>query len=337
MAGRSEPPLDEIQWRSSELAQSMGGIHTNTVLPYFSQSPFFDVTSNNATLTTQATYNQSMIHLLQTRDAFEGRLKSMQGLEFMVASGPDPNSSFQPGEESPWVIRKQNRRKRPGDIDEITVQATFFVMGENVYMSPSVGKVLESRLLSTITSLTDFFAATSKLPSFSPANGYTYPPTASSSQKANISFSTLDKEDTVMGDDASQTKAVNSDTRIDQFPSSKSKENQDMRMLWEAFQLSTKYQDEYLDECTLVGEPGKFILSAKGGQKEAVSQEAPKPAVAPTPQPQPQPAKPAPISVTIPPTKPSTGAKDKSPTSGSKPRRRKSKAAPISAGTVGPS
>jgi hypothetical protein len=30
MANPHEPVLDEIQWRAPELAQSMGGIHTNT-------------------------------------------------------------------------------------------------------------------------------------------------------------------------------------------------------------------------------------------------------------------------------------------------------------------
>lgn len=173
MVSSQEPPLDEIQWRSPPIAQSMGGIHTNTgklntnllnsfvsryiysctiVLPYFSHSPFYDVTSNNAALTTQATYNPSMFHLIQTREAFEGRLRTMQGLEFMVAYEPTQNSQQPNGasgveDTGAWVIRKQNRRKRQGAEDEITVLSTYFVIGENVYMAPSVGNVLGSRMV----------------------------------------------------------------------------------------------------------------------------------------------------------------------------------------------
>lgn len=114
------------------------------VLPYFYQCPFFDQTSNNATLMTQATYNASMLHILQTREAFEGRLRTMQGLEFMVAFEPSQTVGSQDGSENVWVIRKQNRRKRPGLEDEITVLGSYFVVNENIYMAPSVGLVVNS-------------------------------------------------------------------------------------------------------------------------------------------------------------------------------------------------
>lgn len=137
------------------------------MLHYFSHSPFFDVTSNNATLTTQATYNASMLHLIQTREAFESRLRTMQGLEFMVAHEPSPapvpapegadananDGLVEPGTGTGtgtgiWVVRKQLRRKVPGAEDEVTVLACYFVVGENIYMSPSVANVLGSRLVS---------------------------------------------------------------------------------------------------------------------------------------------------------------------------------------------
>lgn len=157
----SDQPLDEIQWRSPALAQQMQGIHSNSgittlnsfgmiadllkVLPYFANSPFFDPTSNNAVLMNQAMYNQNMLHIVATREAFEGRLKSMAGLEYIVAQEPAETA---PGTGTGvWVIRKQTRRKRPGQEDEITVHATYFVMGENVYMAPAVGDVIGSRLV----------------------------------------------------------------------------------------------------------------------------------------------------------------------------------------------
>jgi mediator of RNA polymerase II transcription subunit 6 len=87
-----------------------------------------------------------MHHLLATREAFEGRLKSMSGLEFIVAQEP---AEMAPGTGTGvWVIRKQTRRKRPGQEDEIVIHSTYFVMGENIYMAPAVGDVIGSRLVS---------------------------------------------------------------------------------------------------------------------------------------------------------------------------------------------
>jgi hypothetical protein len=112
---------------------------------YFAGSPFFDQTSNNAVLFNQAQYNQNMHHLLATREAFEGRLKSMSGLEFIVAQEP---AEMAPGTGTGvWVIRKQTRRKRPGQEDEVTVHSTYFVMGLNIYMAPAVGDVIGSHLV----------------------------------------------------------------------------------------------------------------------------------------------------------------------------------------------
>lgn len=165
MGSSQEPLLDEIQWRSPQIAQSMTGIQTNTgrehhvgkppliladytfpVLPYFSYSPFFDKTSNNAIITTQAMFNQNLYYLIQTREAFEGRLKTMQGLEYMVSHDPSDNGRLVEN-TGVWVIRKQIRRKRPTGNDELTPISSYFVVGENIYMAPSVGNVLGSRLV----------------------------------------------------------------------------------------------------------------------------------------------------------------------------------------------
>lgn len=96
----------------------------------------------------QATYNQNMLHIVATREAFEGRLKTMSGLEYVVAQEP---TEMAPGTGTGvWVIRKQTRRKRPGQEDEITVHSTYFVMGENIYMAPAVRDVIGSRLVSLL-------------------------------------------------------------------------------------------------------------------------------------------------------------------------------------------
>jgi mediator of RNA polymerase II transcription subunit 6 len=134
------PPQDEIQWCSPRHIAEMGGIHSNTILFYFAESPFFDRTSNNQTVYTQAFFTQSL-HLLETREAFEGRLRTMAGLEFMVAHAPADMVSG----TGVWVIRKQHRQLRQGMEPVLTLLSTYFVVGDNIYMAPSLGDVLSSR------------------------------------------------------------------------------------------------------------------------------------------------------------------------------------------------
>jgi mediator of RNA polymerase II transcription subunit 6 len=142
MAARGAPPLDEIQWRG----HAPQGIHSNSVLFYFADSPFFDQTSNNAIVINQAMNNASMQHLLYTRENFEGRLKSMSGLEFIVAQEP---AEMAPGTGTGvWVINKQTRKKRHDQEDEVVVHATYFIVGENIYMAPTLADVLSSRIVS---------------------------------------------------------------------------------------------------------------------------------------------------------------------------------------------
>jgi mediator of RNA polymerase II transcription subunit 6 len=145
-----EPQLDEIQWRLppqriQEQFRGMG-IVSNTILWYFAESPFFDRMSNNQALITQSFFNPAMAAVVQTREAWEAQLRTMQGLEFMTAGEPRPVGEA--GQSSAvWVIRKQNRRKRPGQEDEVTVLGTYFVIGENVYQAPAVKDILSSKVV----------------------------------------------------------------------------------------------------------------------------------------------------------------------------------------------
>ncbi|KAI9674256.1 MAG: Mediator of RNA polymerase II transcription subunit 6 [Trizodia sp. TS-e1964] len=294
----SELPLDEIQWRSPQLAQAIGGIHTNTVLPYFSQSPFFDVTSNNAILTTQATYNPSMQYILQTRKAFEDRLSTMQGTEFVVAHEPilptpaefrdsvsqetgeskgiPRKNNSQPSQmmaQAPngdysgvWVIRKQIRKKRPNSEDAVTTLGTYFVIGENIYMAPSVGNVIGSRLLSAVTCLTSFLSIASALPTFSPSHGHTYKLPQRKSQALSLAsqLSQQSKEDTpspdVFGRSANKSTANDVNSLMPAEFSMK-----DTLALAQTFSYSLRYGEEYVDDNPLVGEPGSIILSSTRG------------------------------------------------------------------------
>lgn len=148
MANSNDPPLDEIQWRSPPILAQMGGLHSNTILFYFAESPFFERTSNNAVITSQAMNNISMYHYIQTREAFEGRLKTMSGLEFIV--GEEPAETGPGMGTGVWVIRKQTRKKQYQEEDEITVHASFLVVGENIYMAPTLADILASRIVSRL-------------------------------------------------------------------------------------------------------------------------------------------------------------------------------------------
>lgn len=122
------------------------------VLFYFAESPFFDATSNNASLAIQANYNEAFRHFVETREAFEGRLKTMQGLEFIVGYDPlqaaaGSNAQFVHEPSNVWVIRKQIRRKRSSYDDEVVVLATFFVVGDCIYMAPSAASILGNRIV----------------------------------------------------------------------------------------------------------------------------------------------------------------------------------------------
>ncbi|KAI9736857.1 MAG: Mediator of RNA polymerase II transcription subunit 6 [Claussenomyces sp. TS43310] len=258
MAARaSDPPLDEIQWRSPEIAAGMMGIHTNSVLHYFARSPFFDPTSNNAVLVSQFGNNPRMVYIVETREAMEARLKTMSGLEFMVAQEP---AEMDPGTGTGvWVIRKQNRRKRQGQEDEVTVQATYFVVGENIYMAPTVADVIGNRLLSIFTCMNSFFSTAATESTFSPALGHTYlPPSSTSRLRAGESqLGQTSKENTPMPDSVSGIKKT--------LPASASHSTYlSSRLLDESFKMSLQYGEEYMDENPITGQPGDFHLSTSG-------------------------------------------------------------------------
>jgi hypothetical protein len=49
-----------------------------------------------------------------------------------------------------WVIRKQTRRKRPGMEDDVVVLATYYVVGDCIYMAPSIASVIGHRVVSVV-------------------------------------------------------------------------------------------------------------------------------------------------------------------------------------------
>lgn len=226
------------------------------VLWYFTFSPFFDRTSNNGVLMSQAQFNPDMQHLIFNRVALEERLRSMNGVEYMIAQEPaDPNPASGTGV---YVIRKQRRMKRPGMEDEVQFLQSYFVIGDNIYQAPTVGDVLGSRLLSMASSLNSFISKASTLTEFSPALGHRYlpPPTnrskTSTSASGQVSQAATPLPDSVASKKSSQTTA---NANQNEYLSS--------RLLEESFNLTLQYGEHYMDENPITGEPGSFHFRKK--------------------------------------------------------------------------
>jgi mediator of RNA polymerase II transcription subunit 6 len=117
---------------------------------FFMNSPFLDRMSNNGILLAQSHHNPKIEQMVWDRKALEATLATMSGTEFRVVEGPE--TSFGAPVNPVWVIRKQVREKRRGMGDKITVEATYFVMGEFIYMAPSLEDVLRVRLASLLLS-----------------------------------------------------------------------------------------------------------------------------------------------------------------------------------------
>ncbi|KAK1760894.1 MED6 mediator sub complex component-domain-containing protein [Echria macrotheca] len=239
--------IDEVQWRMPPNFE--GGIHSNSVLYYFAESPFFDQTSNNAVVFKQGLNNPNMVQFLATRELFEGRLRSMSGLEFMVAQEPAETG---PGAGTGvWVINKQTRRKRQGEEDEIIVHATYFIVGEHVYMAPSFADVISQQMGSIGLAIEKIPAAVDSVQTWSPAKGRTYrtPPKPQHTQRD------LDGRSTPLPDTSSQQQQARTTT---------ADSDRDARLMFESFLIHERYGGEYIDQNPITGKPGEFHLSSTG-------------------------------------------------------------------------
>ncbi|EFE41370.1 hypothetical protein TRV_03882 [Trichophyton verrucosum HKI 0517] len=202
-------------------------------------------------------HNENFRQFIETREAFEGRLKNMQGLEFVVAQDPIQEAAAAvaagnaPQEPSNiWVIRKQNRRRQPGMQEEVQILATYFV-------------------LSTVTSLTKVLPVASKQLLFTPSHGHTYTPPI---QKHTEASQTTATQSAQAGKEATPVPGTQNTTPGAVSPPSKlgAAASQDMRTLADALNLLSRYGDEYMDEMPLVGEPGSFIISKNAANTLAV-------------------------------------------------------------------
>ncbi|KAK0635250.1 MED6 mediator sub complex component-domain-containing protein, partial [Bombardia bombarda] len=255
-------PLDEIAWRTQ--VDFEGGIHSNTILYYFAKSPFFDKTSNNEVVFQQGLTNPNMTQYLTTRELFEGRLKTMSGLEFVVAQEPAETG---PGAGTGvWVINKQTRRKRHGEEDEVVVHAVYFMVGENVYMAPTLADIISAKVATISTNVARILPIAESVQTWSPSLGRVYqtPKEAAAASTTKQQRGGLEsRADTPMpevtGAAAGKAAAATSD---------KSSALLDAMLVEESLVLHDRFGGEYMDENPITGKPGEFLLSSTG-RKEA--------------------------------------------------------------------
>lgn len=121
--------------------------------------------------------------------------------------------------------------------------------------------------LSAVTSLSRLMKTASTLPSFTPSYGHTYMPPMARATESGPQAAQQSKENTPMPDvpppSTADTQTSNK-TGLGISNTSTSTSFQDTRSLGEAFNLFTRYGDEFMDENPLVGEPGSFIMSRAG-------------------------------------------------------------------------
>ncbi|TKA22678.1 hypothetical protein B0A50_07771 [Salinomyces thailandicus] len=264
---------------------------------YFSETPFFDWTSKEGLIISQAGGDWNTFAKVNDRAAFEALLRQRPGVEYGVVGDavqiPGAPEGVRMAKHGVWVVRKVDRmesegRGRGGRSEEAygrtELLGTYYVVGENVYMAPSIGDVVGNRLLSAATSLERYFEKVAALPSFSPTSGYSYLPQAQQKNSGTASVTASparSREGSVAPGADMQTLRSRSgslipDSQSDSGPKTSSARTQDARLLAQALQLSIQFGDEYTDENPMQGEPGafKFTSSTAAVKKRKADEEA---------------------------------------------------------------
>lgn len=157
----SKAPLDEIQWKNPEWIQQFG-LHTGNVLDYFSESPFYDRTSNNQVLRMQFQFQQIPPNI-NPQKYLQLKLVEMTGIEFIIAFSREPDF---------WVVRKQRRL----NAKQVNIEQDYYIIGANIYQSPKVYDILSSRLLSSVLSIKSSMELLNKMSKFNIHDGgHSYP------------------------------------------------------------------------------------------------------------------------------------------------------------------
>ncbi|KAI6827686.1 hypothetical protein KC332_g3516 [Hortaea werneckii] len=300
---RPADPLDEqvsrrpdvLDWWMNHADPGLGfpryPMEERLIHRYFSETPFFDWQTKEGLAITQAGNDWENFRRVHTRQEFEEILAKRAGTEYHVDGElvpiPGAPAMCKMSKNGVWVVRKidrpesQERSNNPQNpFPETEVLGTYYIVGENVYMAPSIGDVVGNRLLSAATSLSTFFDKAKTLPSFSPTTGYSYLPQTqqkSSGAASGTQSPSQSREGSVApGADPMSLRAgsVAPESQADGTKTSSSAH--DSRLLAQSLQMAIQFGEEYTDENPLLGEPGafKFTSSTAAVKKRKADEEA---------------------------------------------------------------
>ncbi|KAJ8291237.1 Mediator of RNA polymerase II transcription subunit 6 [Rhodotorula toruloides] len=178
--------LSHLQWRAPEFLLAFGSLSTpQLAMEYFSLSPFFDKTSNNAQLRMQMMFSRGGMEGVDE----EAELRRFVGLEFVIAHSTPPDL---------FIIHKRNRTSPT----ESTVLGAFYILNGNVYQAPTLFEVLNERILTSLHALsTSLNSLTSLKPHWTPSKLYKWdikPPPQVSTALAVAANGEPAAEDTAM-------------------------------------------------------------------------------------------------------------------------------------------
>ncbi|KAF2364101.1 Mediator complex subunit Med6 [Trinorchestia longiramus] len=123
-------------------------LNASNVMDYFSErsNPFYSRDCNNEFIKMQQ--NTRMDALTQ-----------MQGTEYMLLHAQDPIL---------YIVRKQHRYS-PSQVNPL---ASYHIIGGQVFQTPDIGTVINSRLASTMTHINSSFSELASYSQYHPSKGY---------------------------------------------------------------------------------------------------------------------------------------------------------------------
>jgi len=121
-------------------------LNRDTVLAYFSNSPFYEKTCNN--------------EVLKMQKLNADTIKDMRGIEYALVPAI--------GEPNVFVIRKQLRESR----QKVLPIATYYIIDGVVYQAPNIYNNLSSRMMKSIYYMQDALHKIANHLTFSPSSGY---------------------------------------------------------------------------------------------------------------------------------------------------------------------
>ncbi|XP_045119949.1 mediator of RNA polymerase II transcription subunit 6-like [Portunus trituberculatus] len=139
-----ENPL-HISWHDSMWVPHL---NSSNVMNYFSErsNPFYSRDCNNEFIKMQ-------------QNTRVDQLTHMQGVEYILLHTQEPIL---------YIVRKQNRYSPT----QVTPQANYHIIGGQVFQTPDLGSIINSRMLAAVSNLNNAFTELQMYSQYHPSKGY---------------------------------------------------------------------------------------------------------------------------------------------------------------------